>query len=247
MKKSVEVIMIFALLAIILALSHGRQTLTGMQALEDLPEPPVAPGMGSDQVIVAVVPPPALTPLPEPTDDAEALLGGEIPAGDTLSAITAKLEAIENKLKALDLLPAWENRLNKVEAQASIAADASSRLDGMQSQIDALRVDVDNLKNRPFFDEPAFTGQFFSIRSSIRKNTVLSISLSLLALAILIAMIASNIIQRRKEYVSDKKLLRQYLLNYQRAGYRVDALRMHLLASGWAGWFVDEVMKELPR
>ncbi len=247
MKKSVEVIVIFALLAIILGLSNGYQTLTGLQVL-DLPEPPVAPGMSSDQVnVTPPPPPPALTPLPDPTDDADALLGGEIPAGDTLSAISAKLEAIESKLRALDLLPAWENRLNRVEAQAAIAADSSSRLDGMQSQIDALRVDVDNLKNRPFFDEPVFTGQFFSIRSSIRKNTVLSISLSLLALAILIAMIASNIIQRKKEYVADKKLLRQYLLNYQRSGYRVDALRMHLLASGWAGWFVDEVMKEMPK
>ncbi len=246
MKKSVEVIVIFALLAIILGLSNGYHILTGLQVL-DLPEPPPPPGMTSDQKNVTPPPPKPELSLPVSTSDASGLLNVSIPSGDTIAAINAKLDAIDQKLKALDLLPAWEERLNKVEAQAAIASDMAARLDGMQSQIDSLRVDVDNLKNRPYFDEPAFTGQFSSINLSIKKNTILSISLSVLVLAILIAMIVSNIIQRRKEYETDKKLVRQYLLNYQKSGYRLDTLRMHLLASGWAGWFVDEVLKEMPR
>ncbi len=250
MKKSVTVILVFALIALVLALSNGYKTITGLQAFDvsELPEPPSAPGMISDQEVQAT-PTPTPTPKPTPisTSDAEDLLAGEIPEGETIAAINAKLAAIENKLKALDLLTVWEERLNKVEAQAAIAADMSARLDGMQSQIDALRVDVDNLKGRPYFDEPAFTGQLFSIQSSMKKNTVLSIVLSVLALLIVISMIAAHIIERKKEYVSDKKLLRQYLMNYQRTGYKIDTLRMHLLASGWAGWFVDEVLKEMPR
>src|SRR3990172_3633423 len=213
MKKSVEVILIFALISIILAFSNGYQTLTGLQVI-DLPEPPPPPGMTSDQ---EAQPTPSPTPTPKPTPlataDAAGLLAGGIPEGETIAAINAKLEAVFKRLEALNLLPAWEERLNKVEAQTAIAADMSARLDGMQSQIDSLRVDVDNLKGRPYFDEPVFTGQLFSIQSSIKKNTVLGISLSLLALAIVIAMVVSNILQRRKEYLSDKKLLKQYLSN----------------------------------
>lgn len=245
MKKSVEVIVIFALLAIILGLSNGYNTLTGLQVL-DLPEPPPPPGMTSDQK--NVTPPPKLEfDMPISTSDANKLLNVSIPGGDTIAAINAKLDAIEQKLKALDLLPEWEERLNKIEAQAAIAAESSARLDSLQSQIDALRVDVDNLNSRPYFDEPMFTGQFSNIRTSVTKNTILSITLSLIALAIVIAMIVANIIQRKKEYEFDKKLVRQYLLNYQKSGYRLDTLRMHLLASGWTGWFVDEVLKEMPK
>ncbi len=246
MKKSVEVIAIFALLAIILGLSNGYNTLTGLQVL-DLPEPPPPPGMTSDQKNVTPPPPKVELEMPISTSDANKLLNVSVPSGDTIAAMNAKLDAIEQKLKALDLLPAWEDRLNKIEAQAAIAAESSARLDSMQSQIDALRVDVDNLNSRPYFDEPAFTGQFSNIRTSVTKNTILSITLSLIALAIVIAMIVANIIQRRKEYESDKKLVRQYLLNYQKSGYRLDTLRMHLLASGWTGWFVDEVLKEMPK
>jgi hypothetical protein len=247
MKKSVEVILIFALISIILAFSNGYQTLTGMQAL-DLPEPPPPPGMTSDQQVQpTTTPTPTPAPTPTPTADAARLLAGEIPEGETIAAINAKLAAIEQKLRALDLLPAWEQRLNNVEAQAAIASDMSARIDGLQSQVDGLRVDVDNLKGRPYFDAPAFTDELQRARASSTKNTVLSISLSVVALIIVISMIVTHVMERRKEYLSDKKLLRQYLLNYQKAGYRLETLRMHLLASGWSGWFVDEVLKELPK
>jgi hypothetical protein len=246
MKKSVAVIAIFALLAIILALSNGYNTLTGLQVI-DLPEPPPIPGMESEQVQTTPQPSPTPKPTPVPTDEAAGLIEGEIPTGEDMAAVLARLDAIENKLKALDLLPAWEQRLNKVEAQASIAADMSARLDAMQSQIDALRVDVDNLKmltGRPFVDQPMF---FDELGRLSRKNTILSVTLSVVVLGILIAMIAANILQRKKEYLADKKLLRQYLLNYQKQGYRLDMLRMHLKASGWADWFIDEVTRELPK
>lgn len=241
MKKSVAVILVFAFIAFILAATHGLKTLTGLQVLE-LPEPPPPPGMAAEKAAPTPKPAPPPVHLPAPTAEAADILEGA-PATE----IGARLDIIEKKLAALDLLPAWEQRLNTAEAQAAIAANVVERLDSMQSQIDALQVEMGNLRQRPFVDQPTFFDGLNEVKGSIKRNTILSISLSVLVLIILIAMITSILTQRKKEYVSDKKLLRQYLLNYQKAGYRLESLRMHLRASGWSDWFIDDVMKELPK
>lgn len=235
--------LVFAFIALLLATYHGRNVLTGLQVIE-LPEPPSPPGMDENQttVVQTNVTVPEVH-LPNRTSDAENILSN-VSGGDT---VAARLDAIEKKLKALNLLPAWENRLNNVEAQIAISSNFGERVDALDSRMGALEVEVGNLKQRPFVDQPTFVNNLALTSRKITQNTILSIALSVAVFLVIIAMIISQIVERRKEFLADKKLLRQYLMNYQKAGYRLDSLRMHLKASGWNDWFIDEVLKELPK
>ncbi|MBW3016728.1 hypothetical protein KY309_03910 [Candidatus Woesearchaeota archaeon] len=264
MKKSVTVILLLAIIALILAMSNGYQTLTGMQGVDllDLPAPPAPPGMGEEQP-AQQAPPPAPSPpveydyeyeepeyqapvyVPEPTYEAEEYLGIEFPEGEDLAAVVARLDAVEMKLAALDLLPAWEQRLNSLESQAAIASNVVARVDAMQSQLDALKVDVANLKQRPAVEAPTF--DFSSLIDGVRRNVILSISFSVFALFIIAGLIFAVIINRRNVMIENKNLLRQYLVNYQKAGYPLETLRMHLRACGWKDDMINDVVKELPK
>jgi hypothetical protein len=228
MQKSVTAILVIAVLTLFLAASNGYNSLTGYQAL-DLPEPPPPPGMESDQVTPPVAPPAATTTTVPKTSDMQAIL--------------SRLDLIEQKI---GILPAWEQRLVAAEAQIKIAADMSSRLDAMQSQIDALKVDVENLKQRPSFEAPFFDA-ITNLQGQARKNAILSITLSILALIIIAGMIGLGMVQKHRTELEDKKLVRQYLANYLNAGYKLETLRMHLLANGWDEKFIDERIKEIPR
>lgn len=236
MKKSVAVIFALTILGLFLVATDSFKSLTGWQVL-DLPEPPPIPGLESDQQTSSpteTIPTPPPVQLPTPTTET-----ANLPTGEDLASIIKRLDAIEG------LLPGWEDRLNNIEAQVAIASNIVARVDALESQVNALRVDVDNLKSvasRPYVDQPTF---FEELRSLGRKNTILSVLLSVFVLAIVISMIVSNIMERRKEYLADKRILKQYLVNYQRAGYKLDTLRMHLLASGWKDKFIDEVMSEI--
>jgi len=66
-------------------------------------------------------------------------------------------------------------------------------------------------------------------------------------LIIVAGFIAFGIFQKRKAEDEDKQKLRQYLLNYQKAGYNLDTLKEHLSSSGWNESLIDEVVRELPR
>jgi hypothetical protein len=231
MEKRVAAILIVAVLTLFLAASNGYNSLTGYQTL-DLPEPPPPPGMESDQVT-----PPAAPPAAPPTTTTTA------PKTSDMQAILSRLDLIEQKI---GVLPAWEQRLVAAEAQIKIAADMSSRLDAMQSQIDALKVDVENLKQRPSFEAPFFDA-ITNLQGQARKNAILSITLSILALIIISAMIGFGIIQKHRTELEDKKLVRQYLANYLNAGYKLEILKMHLQANGWDEKFIDERIKEIPR
>ncbi len=232
MKKSVAAILIIAALTLFLAASNGHNSLTGFQPL-DLPEPPAPPGMESDQVLPAVnVSPPAIVTPPKPA-----------PKSEDMQALLARLDSIEQKL---NLLPAWEQRLATAEAQLKIASDMSSRLDAVQSQMTAATVDIENLKQRPSFEAPFFDA-ITNLQGSQKKNAILSVTLSVLALIIIAGMITASIAHKKKEEVEDKKLVRQYLMNYTNAGYKQETLRMHLLANGWNEKFIDERIKEIPK
>lgn len=232
MKKSVAAILVIAVLTLFLAASNGHNSITGYQASE-LPEPPPPPGMEADQAV-----PPVTQPVTPPTTTTTAA-----PTPSDIQTIRSRLDLIEQKIGAL---PAWEQRLSAAEAQIKIAADMSSRLDAMQSQIDALKVDVENLKQRPSFEAPFFDA-IANLQGSQKKNAVLSITLSVLALIIITGIIVAGIVNRRDQDAQDRKLVRQYLTNYINAGYRLETLRMHLLANGWNEKFIDERIKELPK
>jgi len=234
MKKSVAVIFVFAVIALFLVASNGLSSLTGWQIL-DLPEPPPVPGMTSDQVVATPVPTAAPVATPVPTAET-----ANLPTGTDMAAVLARLDAIEK------LLPGWEERLNNIEAQVAIASNIVSRLDAMQSQIDALNIDVSNLKNRPSVEAPFFE-QLSGLQGAVKRNTVLSILLSVIALAIVIAMIGTAIVNHKKDMVENKRLIKNYLINYQKAGYKLETLRMHLRACGWKDDFVNEAVRELPK
>src|SRR5574341_953839 len=138
MKKRVAAIVIIAVLTLFLAASNGHNSLTGFQPL-DLPEPPAPPGMESDQLLPTNVSPvqPA-QPAPKP-----------VPKTEETQSVLARLDAIDQKL---GVLPAWEQRLSAAEGQLKVSSDASSRIDALQSQVDAVKVDVENLKQRPSFE-----------------------------------------------------------------------------------------------
>lgn len=238
MKKSVAVIFALTILGLFLVATDSFKSLTGFQVL-DLPEPPPIPGLESDQVqhpSPEVQPTPPQVQLPTPTNATAGL-----PTGEDYSAILARLSAIEK------LLPGWEQRLNDIEAQVAIASNVVARVDALESQVNGLRVDVDNLKraaSRPYVDQPMLVDELSKLG---KRNTILSVSLSLLLFVIVGGMIAGTLVQRRNEYLADKKILSQYIVNYQRAGYKLESLRMHLMASGWKSTFIDEVIKELPK
>ena len=244
MKKSVAVILVLTLLALLFVVSN--RSYTGMQVLE-LPPPPPLPGMESDQV------------LPEEDDEDDEEDEGEeedeptTDAADLLAEfeefeeVSDRLYAVEQRLTVLYLLPAWEERLNQVEARAASIPDVGARIDTLDSRVDSMRVDLDNLKqlaNRPFVDQPMFFG---NLKSLGKRNTTLSISLFAFVLLIVAGMIASYIVERKRERIQSKKLVRQYLLNYQKTGYRMESLKMHLKASGWDDKFIEEVIKEMPK
>ncbi|MEM3154304.1 MAG: hypothetical protein QW165_01920 [Candidatus Woesearchaeota archaeon] len=234
MRKSVIVaILVIAVLTLFFAASNGYNSITGLQTI-DLPEPPPPPGMEADQLVPSTpTPQVAATPVPTPA---------AMRADDTMN-ILRRLELIEQRLAGF---LAWEQRLATVEAQIKIVSDPSSRIDALQSQIDAMRVDIENLKQRPGLEAPFFDA-LSNLQGQQRKNAILSIMLSVLALVIIAGMITAGIIHKKREEIEDKKLVRQYLHNYLQAGYRLETLRMHLLANGWDEKFIDERIKELPK
>jgi hypothetical protein len=232
MEKRVAAIAAIVAIILFLAVSNGHRTFTAMQAL-DLPEPPSPPGMESDQVLPPVTQPVTTTTTTRPTTS-------EI--SNTQATLT-RFDLIEQKLGSLS---AWELRLTNAEAQIKIAADMSSRQDAMQSQVDATKIDVENLKQQPSFEAPFFDA-ISNLQGSQKKNAVLSITLSVLALIIISGMIAAGIVQKKKTESEDKKLVRQYLMNYTNAGYKLETLKMHLQANGWDNKFIDERIKELPK
>lgn len=182
---------------------------------------------------------------PAPTTKASELLQQ---AEQEVTSLTGRVESLEQKTSALNLLPEFEARLNTAEAQASAASNVVARVDALQSQVESMKVDLENVKyaaNRPVVEQPTFTQSIDSLRTTIKTNAVFSLGLAIFALILVIAVIVTGINQRKSAFQDNKRMIKQYLSNYQSQGYPLSTLRMHLRACGWKDEFVEECLKEL--
>lgn len=261
MKKSVAAaIVLIALLLTTIALAKetsyqrqiGTSWITGAQTL-DLPPPPPAPGMEEETPPAPApqptpqptpLPTPLSTPKPETTSEAEGLLEG-LPEG--VQGLSDRVTIIEQKLQVAELVPKFEDRLNKAEQQAASAANVVQRIDALQSQVDAFKVEIDNFKQlaqRPYVEQPAFIESIQRLESSTKTKAIMSISLAAVALILVIVLLITAIMQRKKAEKENKHLVVQYLQNYKQQGYKPDTLKMHLAACGWSDEFIEAAAKE---
>ncbi len=173
------------------------------------------------------------------TSDVSQILG-QAPSTTSASSIEARLEAIEFKLRALDSLVMLEQRVNDAEAMARNVGAFDQRISALESSVQALQNEMRRLPQQ----QMPFNAQ--ELQDGIKWNTILSVSLSIFILLIICGYFASLIIQRKHEREESKRLLKQYLINYQKQGYRLETLKMHLKASGWSDDIINEVMNAPP-
>lgn len=258
MKKSVALLLLLILLCVSVSAkttAYTRQigtpwSITGNQIL-DLPPPPAPPGSETTQP--PATPPPATTPstptppppaIPGSTSDAEDILSS-IP--DNVENLDARVVALEQKSQVVDLIPRFEERLNDAEKKAAVASTVVERLDALQSQTDALKVDVDNVRTlagRPYVDSPTFAAALGDLEGSTRTKAIMSISLAAVALILVVALLVMGIVQSKRAEQQNHHLAVQFLKNYQKQGYSLDSLKMHLAASGWPDNLIESASKE---
>lgn len=261
MKKSVALLVVLLLLCVpVLAktTAYSRQigtpwSPTGAQIL-DLPPPPAPPGSETTQ-------PPATTPpviqpsTPStPTPPPPAIPGSTSDAEDILSSIPDNVEnldervvALEQKIQVVELIPKFEDRLNDAEQKAAAASTVVERIDALQSQTDALKVDVDNVRtvaNRPYVDSPTFAAALGDLEGSTRTKAIMSISLAAVSLILVVALLVMGIVQHKRAEQQNHHLAVQFLKNYQKQGYSADSLKMHLAACGWPSELIESAAKE---
>lgn len=238
MKKGVALILV----ALLLLVPVLAKQFTGMQVL-DLPPPPPPPGSAdsgvdtspdSDDDVQDIYVPPA-------TSQAQQLLDS-LPSDVT--ALEARVETVEGQLDVVALVPQFESRLNTVERQAAVASEVAGKVETLESQLSALKVSLQNLQQRPYVERPAFTGSISAVQSTIKKSSILSISLSVVTLLIVIAVILYAVHSKHLAREEDKAHLVQYISNYLKQGYKQSTLKSHLLASGWDEQLVDEAFEE---
>lgn len=233
MKKSVEVSILLVLIALMLFVSHGVKVLTGLQIIE-LPEPPPVPGITEEQP--PVVQPPAQPPVNVSPPSHPAV---NISPPEEVSAPVA----VPGEFSL-------ESRVAMLEKSVAGLQQQLSRVDTLESQMQGLNTDAENMRNfmsRPVVEQPAFFEGLGSIQSSIKRNAILSVSLSVFILLIVIGIIANLILQRKRESEEEKRLVKQYLDNYSKQGYKLETLRMHLRSSGWSDEVIQEAMRELQK
>lgn len=254
MKKSVAAVAILLLLCVpafakqvSFAKAPGGSWITGVQIL-DLPPPPPVPGSETMQPTTPAPTPSQNTPPPPPvppsTSEAKDLLAG-IP--ENVEALDERVVALEQKVQVVELIPRFEDRLNKAEQQAASAANVVERLDAMQSQLDAIRVDVNNVRDvtsRPYVDSPTFFASIDSLEGNVKTKAILSISLASVALIMVITLLVMGILQHQRVQQQNRFIVVQFLKNYQKQGYPLDMLRMHLAACGWSKEFIESAVKE---
>jgi hypothetical protein len=250
---------------------NGYASFTGMLTASDLPAPPAPPGMDGSQQQQPSQPAcvenwqctswgacvngyqnrdcddrnSCGTSVHKPserqacatggTSDVSQILG-QAPSTTTASSVEARLEAIEFKLRALDSLVMLEQRVNDAEAMARNVGAFDQRISSLESSVQALQNEMRRLPQQ----QSPFNAQ--ELQDGIKWNTILSVSLSVFILLIICGYFASLIIQRKHEREESKRLLKQYLTNYQKQGYRLETLKMHLKASGWSDEIINEVM-----
>jgi len=275
MEKRVAIILSLAVVAFVLVLMNGYATLTGMLSASDLPAPPAPPGMDGSQSgsssstcvenwqcgswgdcrsglqyrscsdskncgTTADKPQERRTCSSSSGTSEVGQILGQAPSTTSASSIEARLEAIEFKLRALDSLVMLEQRVNDAEAMARNVGAFDQRISALESSVQALQNEMRRLPQQ----QMPFNAQ--ELQDGIKWNTILSVSLSIFILLIICGYFASLIIQRKHEREESKRLLKQYLINYQKQGYRLETLKMHLKASGWSDDIINEVMNAPP-
>lgn len=257
MKKSVALLLLLILLCISVSAkttAYSRQIgtpwgITGGQVL-DLPPPPAPPGSETTQPPATTPPPTSSTPTPPPptipgdTSDAADILAS-IP--DNVENLDERVVALEQKIQVVELIPKFEGRLNDAEQKAAAASTVVERIDALQSQTDALKVDVDNVRtvaNRPYVDSPTFAAALGDLEGSARTKAIMSISLASVALILVVALLVMSIVQHKRAEQQNHHLAVQFLKNYQKQGYSQESLKMHLAASGWPENLIESAAKE---
>lgn len=251
MKKSVAVILVLAILSLFLLFSKGG--LTGWQML-DLPAPPAAPGMteqAAPQVQVPTAPTPPVEYEEEPVEEYEEEIPPEPEPPGTVYEEEVVEEPVVEEIIEEPAGPDVSSRLDAVERTLDTISPALRSLQDqladiytIKSEIDALKVKTGNLQQRPTVEFPLNVDE---IQGPIKRNLILTISFFVFVMLIITVMISVAIINRRNDAIDNKRLLRQYLVNYQSAGYRLETLKMHLRACGWKDDLIEEVVKELPK
>ncbi len=256
MKKSVALLLLLILLCVSVSAkttAYSRQiggswSITGNQIL-DLPPPPAPPGSETTQPPVIApstpsTPTPALPTIPGDTSDAADILAS-IP--DNVENLDERVVALEQKIQVVELVPKFEDRLNDAEQKAAAASTVVERIDALQSQTDALKVDVDNVRtvaNRPYVDSPTFAAALGDLEGSARTKAIMSISLASVALILVVALLVLSVVQYKRQEQQNHHLAVQFLKNYQKQGYSQESLKMHLAASGWPDNLIESAAKE---
>jgi len=176
MKKSVTVILVLAVLALVLLFSKGN--LTGWQML-DLPAPPSPPGMGGDEeeeeAIIETVEE-DIPPEPEPPGYYEEEVVEEpVVTIETYApvdaSVSSRLDAIERTLDST-ITPA-------IRALQENLAEFYT----MKSDVDALKVETRNLRQQPSVEFPL---SVTDIEGPIKRNLVLTVSFFVFVMLIIV-------------------------------------------------------------
>ena len=133
-----------------------------------------------------------------------------------------------------------------VSPVSAISSQGDARINSLESDVAALKVAVANLNSeveaRPFVDAPTFFGEMSSLA---KRNTFLSVTLFIVLLVIIVLFVFVHHSHSVREHSLHRNMLRQYLLDYKKAGYTIDVLRNHLVNSGWDSKIVDDAVNQL--
>jgi len=230
MKKSVVLAVVISIVAFFW-IFHTNTLLTGLQVL-DLPEPPPPPGMSNDDG--------------NGGDDTSADTGNDyavyIPRRGDIQATPQQQVPIATPATGLEM------RIKALEGKVDAMQDQSARIDRLQSEVDKLKVDVENANRyvqRPMVDQPASQGSLDQIKQSIARNLLLSISLIILFLLAIAGLITYLYVRNKRSRDVDKETIAEYIRNYTQQGYNKQTLIEHLQASGWDPKLIQEAQKDM--
>lgn len=262
MDSRIRIIAALSVVALVIVLANVNGTITGMQAL---PAPPSIPSMGGSEEL-----PPS---PPAPGGGSSAVCGNNVKEGSEECEVDSHCGSGKYCNKSLckcrtsssssgssssppTQTPSssqdWQtlaDQLLAIEIKVDSASQTASQVSGMDSRLRQLEVLVENLQQSPDQQQALFNdllSKINAIQASAKRSAFISITLTVIALLMVSGLVAALIVQKRQAYIEDKKLLADYLLNYEQAGYRLETLKMHLQASGWSDKFIDEVIQELP-
>lgn len=138
-----------------------------------------------------------------------------------------------------------ENRVSLTESQIAGLSGLSSRIDELERQVSSLRADVEQLKNKPFVDQPASYDSLVSIRDVAIGWFKWSLSIAVLALIGVLGIVGVAVFKRISINEKTKHEIKNYLSTYLSQGYPLESLKEQLKKSGWDAKLTDAVVNEL--